>query len=193
MTYWAFWHNASGSGGHRRGPFPHREDAVRHIKEDLREWAASLEHGTGAAGEWGWDPAHQVWTLYRSDYETPLGYYVIEQVAPDARTDDDDTDLVEVAAVRAASRVDAMVRAKRFDLFLYRPGVWRTALAWRTSMGDATRTLREAVARWDDLDDRSWEAQLEEDDGAMTHVWTWNKQTASWDHAGTEEHGGHRE
>ncbi len=188
MTYWVFWHEASGSGGHRHGPFPHREDAVRHIEEDLRSWSASLERGTGDAGEWGWDPAHQVWTLYRGGLLDwlPLGYYVLEEVALEARTHDDDTDPVEMAELRAAGRVDTMTRANRFDLFLYRPGIPRLALAMRTSMSDATRVLREAVARWDDPVDQSWEARLDEHDGLITHVWNWNKQTGSWDLAGNE-------
>lgn len=193
-TYWAFWHEASGSGGHRRGPFPHREDAVRHIEEDLRLWAAQLEHGTGDAGEWGWDTAHQVWTLYRGGILDwlPLGYYVIEEVATEARTDDD-TPPVEVAALRAVSRVDAMVRSKRFDLFFQRSGLPRLALAMRTTMNDATHALRNYLAVWDKSDDReylrSWDAWLEEHDGVMTHVWNWNKQTASWDPARNEKLG----
>jgi hypothetical protein len=82
-TYWIQWREASGREHARRGPFPH-QDAVRRITEDMDLWAAQLEHGTGAAGEWAWDTAHQVATLYRGDWcEEPLGHYVIEQVAPE--------------------------------------------------------------------------------------------------------------
>lgn len=68
-----------------RGPFNHRRDAVRRIAADMNRFAADLEHGTGTAGVWTWDMAHQVATLYRGDLldETPLGRYVIEQVAPE--------------------------------------------------------------------------------------------------------------
>ncbi len=85
MTYWIRWQGAGGGEGPRIGPFDHRQEAEAALLNQVRAAADALEHGTGKAGEWTWDTAHQVATLYRGDLldETPLGRYVIEQVAPE--------------------------------------------------------------------------------------------------------------
>lgn len=95
MTYWIQWRDAAGWEGERRGPFPHREDAVRDIEENLEALAASLETWTGKRGWWVWNSADRA-ALWRDDMghdEAPDGHFVIiEEGAPEARTDDDNTD-----------------------------------------------------------------------------------------------------
>jgi hypothetical protein len=85
MTYWIRWQSADGTDGPRIGPFEQRRDAVRRIEADMDRFAVELEHAAGKPGEWAWERAHQVAALYRGDWldETPIGCYIILQVAPE--------------------------------------------------------------------------------------------------------------
>lgn len=92
MTYWIQWHEADGKKGRRSGPFLHREDAVRHIEQNMQALATSLESWTGEAGLWMWVTENAA-TLWRDDmfHDDELqGYFTIEQVAPEDESEESD-------------------------------------------------------------------------------------------------------
>lgn len=81
MTYWIRWREADGGEGPRIGPFNDRQDAERHMRDTLRQWAADLERVAGTSGVWTADGE-----LYSDDMfhdETPIGKFIIEDEPDD--------------------------------------------------------------------------------------------------------------
>jgi hypothetical protein len=77
--YWVRWQDANDEAGPRTGPFSDRQAAAHYVQDTVRGFAADMEHGTGAAGEWTPDGR-----LFRGDLDIELGRFVIEEEPDDA-------------------------------------------------------------------------------------------------------------